>query len=159
MSENGIDLAGPVGEQVTASVRADLGHVTRPGQRQRRQPVAGLPAHPQRFPAGDEDAQVVGRRQQLAAQVATAPSTCSQLSRISSRRREASTRASTAGGTRLLPHPQRRRHLGGHVRRVGDGASATRHTPSGNGSAMPRHLTASRVLPTPPGPVTVTSRS
>jgi hypothetical protein len=61
--------------------------------------------------------------------------------------------------TGLLPHPQRRRHHRRDLRRVPHRGQLGQPRPSANRAATARATwPASRVLPTPPGPVTVTSR-
>ena len=54
-----VGAAGPVREQRSPPPHAGLGRVIRAGQGQRRQPVPGLPGHPQRFPAGRQDPHII----------------------------------------------------------------------------------------------------
>ena len=81
----------------TASAPRRLSRVIRVGQRQRRQPVPGLPGHPQRLPAGRQHPHIIGSRAAARAHSsAAAPITCSQLSSTSSSCCRASTRASAS---------------------------------------------------------------
>ena len=61
--------------------------------------------------------------------------------------------------SRLLGNAQHRRHRIGHRRRIGDRGQLEKPDPVGKFIGQPRRdLHASRVLPTPPTPVNVTSR-
>ena len=77
-----VNQAGPVNEQ-GHGIRPG-GIIARSGQRQRRQPVAGLPGHADRLPARRQDPHVIRGRQQSPDNCATASITCSQLSSTSS---------------------------------------------------------------------------
>ena len=92
---------------------------------------------------------------------AAASSRCSQLSRITSRRRPR--RASTTLSTRDRPSWGRIDRMAATACATAagsaTGASSHNHTPSGNLSAtIPPASSARRVLPTPPTPVSVISR-
>ena len=92
---------------------------------------------------------------------AAAPITCSQLSSTSSSCRRASTAPAppAAGIPGCSRTPSATATADGTCAGSRTGASSASHTPSANRAATrPATAPASRVLPTPPGPVTVTSR-
>ena len=90
-----------------------------------------------------------------------ASSTCSQLSTSSNNRRPA-TASATVSISSTSPWgvtPKAVAMAAGTDEGSPTGASSTSHTPSGNSSAISAPTSrASRVLPTPPTPLNVTSR-
>ena len=99
----------------------------------------------------------------VSARAAQASTTCSQVSRMSSARLPRSVAASQPGdGPPLAPGSIRSPSADATARSIPSASRSAdrsaRNTPSGNVRATsPATLTASRVLPAPPGPVSVTS--
>jgi hypothetical protein len=114
-----IGLAGPVREQHHRLTPGRI-RVIRARQRQRAQPVPGLPGHPQRLPAGRQHPHIITGHQQPRTQlrrradhVLAVIQHQQQLPPGQHPRQDPGRRPA-----RLLPHPQRRRHHGRHQRRV-----------------------------------------
>ena len=100
-------------------------------------------------------------RSSVSASSAQAPTTCSQLSRISSARRPASAAARISRGGRDASSGRPSADATACATRAPSTtlASSTNQTPSGQSPrSCPPAVRASRVLPTPPVPVSVTTR-
>ena len=111
---------GPVGEQ--RHRLRPLGPLIRARHSQRPQPVPRLPRHSQRLPAGRQDLQIIGGRQQPPAQLR---SPLDHMLAIIQHQQQLQPgqhpgQRLRRRHTRLPPHPQRRRHHRRHQHRITD---------------------------------------
>ena len=145
----------------TASARPASAGSSGPGRASGPSRYRASPATAQRLPAGRQHPHIITRGQQPGAQLrgradhmlAVIQHQQQLLAGQHPRQRLADR------DTWLLPYPQRRRHRPETCAGSRTGASSASHVPSANRPATARATwSASRVLPTPPGPVTVTSR-
>ena len=112
--------AGPVGEQRHRLGPGRLSQVIGIGQGQRRQPVPGLPGHPQRLPAGRQHPHLIAGGQQPGAQLRGRAghvlAVIQHQQQLLPGQHPGQRRGRRKAG--LLPHAQRRRHHGRHQDRV-----------------------------------------
>ena len=118
--ETRIGPAGPVREQRHRLAPGPHRPLIRAGQGQRRQPVPGLPGHPQRLPAGRQHPHIIAGRQQPGAQLRRRADHVLAVIQHQQQLLPGQHPRQRLGRRhpRLLPHPQRRRHHRRHLRRV-----------------------------------------